>query len=111
MQTSKTKLDNKKTVYFVAIVILSILSSLLVFFFEKVVGKSDRSFGEETTSLIAFFSGCPKLLIWLFMAFIQIVFCISIIPVLFNQIKDLHSKFIFHSRDITITIILLVLFV
>lgn len=100
----KRKLNTSSLVGFI---ILSIIIPCCIFFYENFNGGC--SFGNDSKP-ITFFLSNPTWLIWLFMAFIQITFCINIIPFLIFKIMGLLSRFKFDNKELWKYIILVVLF-
>jgi hypothetical protein len=99
MRDFKIYQKNKETIYFVLFIILSLLISGITFFFEKFFGGS--SFGKGNESTIHFFTNNPKWIVWLFMGFVQVPFCINLVQVIIKQIKEIHLKFSLKIESVT----------
>ncbi len=101
---------NRPTYYpfrFVGWVIITLMLAMLIMFFETIMG--DFSF--DHSKPIVFFTKEPYVLLWVFMALIQIVFALSVMPFIGQKIGYLIKTYQVNNMIIRNVAIVIVLFV
>ncbi len=109
MPTSTTNRPTYYRLLYVIIVIASLAFATGSMFFETIF-QCNPSFGVNTNSIL-FFLARPLFLLWVFMAMIQIVFALSVLPFVFQKIAFVITTYNVKRNTLIINALVIVCFV